>query len=132
MKMNSDFFLETDVCLFVKKKKLLSFVRSLSHAHTSRARYYHISLKEFKNTIIEEKELLRIIKVVVCCHDHRVLIEKREIVSSSILKERKRKSPKRGRVVVKKDDERRRWWWLCRHTHPLEGASDARDGRECK
>jgi hypothetical protein len=29
----------------------------LSHAHTSRARYYHISLKEFKNTIIEEKEL---------------------------------------------------------------------------
>ena len=31
--------------------------QKLSHAHTSRARYYHISLKEFKNTIIEEKEL---------------------------------------------------------------------------
>ena len=40
---------------------LLSFCtirpQKLSHAHTSRARYYHISLKEFKNTIIEEKEL---------------------------------------------------------------------------
>ena len=49
------FFLEkTDVCLSsfctIRPQKL-------SHAHTSRARYYHISLKEFKNTIIEEKEL---------------------------------------------------------------------------
>ena len=49
------FFLEkTDVCLSsfctIRPQKL-------SHAHTSRARYYHTSLKEFKNTIIEEKEL---------------------------------------------------------------------------
>jgi len=54
MKMSSDFFLG-DRRLFVSFCTIRP--QKLSHAHTSRARYYHISLKEFKNTIIEEKEL---------------------------------------------------------------------------
>ena len=55
---------ENDALIFFLEKtdvRLSSFCtirpQKLSHAHTSRARYYHISLKEFKNTIIEEKEL---------------------------------------------------------------------------
>jgi hypothetical protein len=50
------FFLETDVCVCLSSFRTIR-PQKLSHAHTSRARYYHISLKEFKNTIIEEKEL---------------------------------------------------------------------------
>lgn len=51
-----DFFLGDRRLLFVCRL-FVRFVLKSCHAHTSRARYYHISLKEFKNTIIEEKEL---------------------------------------------------------------------------
>ena len=52
-KMNSDFFLETDVCCLSSFFLYDSSSKVVSRTHI----YYRISLKEFKNTIIEEKEL---------------------------------------------------------------------------